>query len=83
MMIILRKRSEKTKEKAILDMAETACKVGGWRSSRGLHTRFTGDRPVRVKPRRIWRNGIDIATKLERLSRGEPTEIGSRRSRGR
>lgn len=73
-----KKREEK--EKAILEMAERHAKLARAFQQR-VAERLRGINPSELSPSDMakW---LDIATKLERLSRGEPTEIGKQGVQG-
>jgi len=70
----LERRKREEKEKAILDMAERHAKLAMAFQQR-VAQRLQEIDPSELSPADMakW---LDIATKLERLSRGEPTEIG-------
>ena len=70
---IERKKREE-KEKAILDMAERHAKLAMAFQQR-IAERIKVIDPAELSPADMAR-WLDVATKLERLSRGEPTEIG-------
>lgn len=67
-----KKREEQ--EKAIRDMAERHAKVAMLFQQKVLE-RLQGINPSELSPADLAR-WLDVATKLERLSRGKPTEIG-------
>ena len=76
----IEKKKREEKEKAILDMAERHAKLAMAFQQR-VAQRLQGIDPLELSPSDMakW---LDIATKLERLSRGEPTEIGKQEVQG-
>jgi len=76
----IEKKKREEKEKAILDMAERHAKLAMAFQQR-IAQRLQGIDPLELSPSDMakW---LDIATKLERLSRGEPTEIGKQEVQG-
>jgi len=76
----IEKKKREEKEKAILDMAERHAKLAMAFQQR-VAQRLQGIDPLELSPSDMakW---LDIATKLERLSRGEPTEIGKQEMQG-
>jgi len=76
----IEKKKREKKEKAILDMAERHAKLAMAFQQR-VAQRLQGIDPLELSPSDMakW---LDIATKLERLSRGEPTEIGKQEVQG-
>ncbi len=76
---IERKKREE-KEKAILEMAERHAKLAMAFQQR-IAQRLQEIDPAELSPADMAR-WLDIATRLERLSRGEPTEIGKQEVQG-
>ena len=76
---IERKKREE-KEKAILEMAERHAKLAMAFQQR-VAQRLQEIDPAELSPADMAR-WLDIATRLERLSRGEPTEIGKQEMQG-
>jgi hypothetical protein len=70
----IEKKKREEKEKAILDMAERHAKLAMAFQQR-VAQRLQEIDPAELSPADMAR-WLDIATRLERLSRGEPTEIG-------
>ena len=76
----IEKKKREEKEKAILEMAERHAKLAMAFQQR-VAQRLQGIDPLELSPSDMAR-WLDIATKLERLSRGEPTEIGKQEVQG-
>ena len=76
----LERKKREEKEKAILDMAERHAKLSMAFLQR-VAQRLQQIDPSELSPADMakW---LDVATKLERLSRGEPTEIGKQEVHG-
>jgi len=76
----IEKKTRAGKEKAILDMVERHAKLAMAFQQR-IAERIKVIDPSELSPSDMakW---LDIATKLERLSRGEPTEIGKQEVQG-
>ena len=70
----LERKKREEKEKAILEMAERHARLAMAFQQR-IAQRLQEIDPAELSPADMAR-WLDIATKLERLSRGEPTEIG-------
>jgi len=72
----LERKKREEKEKAILEMAERHARLAMAFQQR-VAERLREINPSELSPSDMakW---LDVATKLERLSRGEPTEIGKR-----
>ena len=77
----IEKKKREEKEKAILDMAERHAKLAMAFQQR-VAQRLQGIDPLELSPSDMAR-WLDIATKLERLSRGEPTEIEKQEVHGK
>lgn len=70
----IEKKKRREHEKAILEMAERHAKLAVAFQQR-IAQRLQEINPEELGPADLVR-WLDVATKLERLSRGEPTEIG-------
>lgn len=76
----LERKKREEKEKAILEMAERHARLAMAFQQR-IAQRLQEIDPAELSPADMAR-WLDIATKLERLSRGEPTEIGKQEIQG-